>query len=773
MPRPLDASATPRRRAMANYYRFSIFNVISFTFLAGNIIVLYSLRLGANSVLVGVIAASYQITFVFSLIGRGLIERFGAVRLFGYFWLARYLLMLPVLLTGLPAVRARPGLALTIVTLCAFAFNVAKGIGITGTKPIVGEIPLQRERGAFLSNHHLIIQIGAIATGITMALVLGQESHVGRYILLLSFGIAAGLVASFFILQLPEPTEAGATFGLKFTEGFKKAMAPGTFRRLAIANAIAVFAIAMGLAFLVVYFKRVYGFADGTVVFFTVAGALGGAVMALVSRSFMDRLGSKPLLFLFAASIGVVYVALAFAPPLTGFWLGFFPALAYFFFVMGHMGSMNAADNYFFTVVPPEDRLDLGIVFGLGTGIAGSLGSFLGGVLLGSLEGLFPQDESMPFTVYFGVAALIVAIALIVITRLPDRGAYPIPSAIGMIFSPRDIRAIRLLNRLKRSKTADEEQQAVSALRNSTSRLPVGELSERIASPSLFVRMEAISSLRNTPLTQEAEDLLIAELKNHRFTTAHLAAELLGRAGVSRAIPPLREALNSSDYMTSAKAMVALARLRDHESLRRIELILDRSPNPRVTIYAVKALELLGNPLSLPLLFVKLERRVEAVVRDELILSAASLIGMFAFFYPLYVDFLEDAKQAYQLLRELAARRNKGSGKAPSPQTDGAEELVERAIAVLDGQPGAFAGRAAAAFAEISYEIDSVDVAPYFVEALRTRRTGQLERFRIFAAAALIFALDRTRRASGAHSAGETSVHESGNRSTAGTDSPT
>ncbi|MFW5814865.1 MAG: hypothetical protein ACOC6J_11380 [Spirochaetota bacterium] len=41
---------TSRRRAMADYYRFSIFNVISFSFLAGNIIVLYALRLGAINV---------------------------------------------------------------------------------------------------------------------------------------------------------------------------------------------------------------------------------------------------------------------------------------------------------------------------------------------------------------------------------------------------------------------------------------------------------------------------------------------------------------------------------------------------------------------------------------------------------------------------------------------------------------------------------------------------------------------------------------------------
>ncbi|MFW5684297.1 MAG: MFS transporter, partial [Spirochaetota bacterium] len=383
---------TSRRRAIANYYRFSVFNVISFSFLAGNIIVLYALRLGAGSVLVGLIAASYQITFVFSLIGRRLISRLGAVRLFGYFWLIRYLLMVPVLLTALPGIREQSGLVLAIVTLCAFGFNISKGIGITATKPIVGEIPRRRDRGAFLSNQHLITNLGAVATGTVMAIVLGQDSPISRYPILLSIGILAGLGASYFILQLPEPREAEAGFSTSFRAGLRSAFAPGAFRTLNGINVLTVFVVAMVQAFLIVYFKRVYGYADGAVVFFTVAGSLGGAVMATITRGIIDRLGAKPLLFVFTVLVLLVLVPLVVSPTLSGLWLGAFPALIYFFFVMGHFGIMNTADNYFFSVAAAEQRLDLGILFGLGSGIAGSLGSFLGGIVLSSLERVFPDS---------------------------------------------------------------------------------------------------------------------------------------------------------------------------------------------------------------------------------------------------------------------------------------------------------------------------------------------------------------------------------------------
>ncbi|MFW6288387.1 MAG: MFS transporter, partial [Spirochaetota bacterium] len=458
---------------MANYYRFSIFNVISFSFLAGNIIVLYALRLGANSVLVGLIAASYQITFVFSLIGRRMIKRVGAVRLFGYFWLIRYLLMLPVIATALPGIREHTGLVLAIVTVCAFGFNISKGIGITATKPIVGEIPPQRERGAFLSNQHLITNLGAVATGTVMAIVLGQDAPLWRYAILLSVGVLAGVGAAYFILQLPEPREAEAGFGARFGPGFRAAFAPGPFRGLNAVNVFVVFVISMVHAFLIVYFKRVYGYADGAIVFFTVAGSLGGAVMATITRGVIDRVGAKPLLFAFSLLLVLVLVPLLLSPELSGLWSAVFPALVFFFFVMSQFGIMNAADNYFFSVTEAEHRLDLGIVFGLGSGIAGASGSFLGGLLLSGLEQAFPGSLESAFAVYFMIAGALMLVPLVRIRSLPDLEAYSIPDALGMLFSPRDIRAIRLLNRLHRSRTLSEERAAVEALGESTSRLPV------------------------------------------------------------------------------------------------------------------------------------------------------------------------------------------------------------------------------------------------------------------------------------------------------------
>ena len=216
-------------------------------------------------------------------------------------------------------------------------------------------------------------------------------------------------------------------------------------------------------------------------------------------------------------------------------------------------------------------------------------------------------------------------------------------------------------------------------------------------------------------------------MPEQRNTTAHLAAEILGDAGVRRAIPALRDAVESHDYMVSAKSMLALAKLRDTDSIGRIEAILERSPNPRITIYAAKALEAFESLASLPLIFRRIDRRAELFVRDELILVASSLLGIYTRFYPVYIEFLTDPAEGIRTLGDLAAT---------------ASEPVRDAVGKLAVQPGGadraeFVGRAIAVFETHSFTVSGVDVSPWFVDALRNRSVGRLDRFCVLVAAVM------------------------------------
>lgn len=427
-----------RRAPVSNYYRFSIFNVVSLMFLAGNIITLYALRFNASTIVIGLISASYQANLVFTLLGRVVVPRIGAVRTWGYGWILRYVCMLPVLLTQIPSVRARPNVVLLIVVLCAWCFSLAKGIGITGTKPVVGELAPHGQLGKIISTHHLIINLGMIVTGLVVAFALGAESPIGRYGILLSLGVASGLMAAVFILRLPEPRGASAGYAAPFLQGIRRAMAPGPFRKFSAAVFGAGFSVAMVQAFLVVFLKVTYGYSDSAVVFFAVAGSVGGMVMALISRAVADKIGSKILFFVYSNVIVVVCVAVALAPPLPGALRYIFPAAIYFLSTMGQFGIFNTTEVYFYSVTAAEHRLDLGIIAGLAKGVAGLLGSFLGGLFLASLQAHGGVGSTMPFRVYFIVAASVMIVALVQIVRLSDAGAPSMRQTLETLLTRRE-----------------------------------------------------------------------------------------------------------------------------------------------------------------------------------------------------------------------------------------------------------------------------------------------------------------------------------------------
>jgi MFS family permease len=716
----------PREQAKRRFYAFTFFNVISFSFIGIDIMTLYSLRLGASSVFLGMLSSFFFMTFFFTLIGRKVVRRMGAVRTFGTFWLIRYLLMLPVALTALPFLREQRGLVFAIIALGVFGFNVSKGVAIAAHPPVLGGITGDRDRGSFLARNQLIIHLMRIVTGISMALLLGQNSPLATYAFFILTGIFAGLVASQSVFRLPEPKSVAGEDQTNLLDAAKRAWRSSQFRTLAASTGLATFVISMATPFLVVFFKDLYGHLDSSIVLFTVAGSVGAVAMALISGFLIDRVGSKPLMFTFTGIAVAVFVSVLFQPGVDGGIAAVvFPIIVYFLFQMGHFGMLNAADTYFFSSTTPSDRLDFGILFGLMKGIAGFFGGFAGGFYLSVLQRLIPDSPARVFQFFFLGVVLALIVIFVLVRRLPDAGAIPLQDAISILFSPRDLRAIRLLNRLDKTKTHHDEARTVEALGATGSRVPVSELIAKVQSPSIFVRMGALEALRNTVVGPEIENLLLSEVKNHTFTTAHIAADILGDRQIRSAIPILRECLDSEDYMLVAKSMIALARLGDRESLPRIRRDLERSRNPRVVIYAAKAVDILRDPDSLDLLLARLERKSYPFLRDEILLSIAGLLGFSDWFYPLYGRFLAGSAEAVSDLREFLFQA-------------GRSELAE-VVNAVPRTPGEFALLASAAIAESEPSVGGHRVDDRLVAALSKRSICRLERFRFLIAARIVW----------------------------------
>ena len=719
-------------RARRAFVLFAVLNVMAFTLLSGNLLTLFALKLGAGSFMIGLLSSFIYTAYLFMFPGRFLASRWGTVRLMGRFWTLRYLCMLPILLAPLFALRGLPGAAFGLLIFSVLGFNLTRGVAMAGYNPILGTVAAGKDRGAFLARLQSVQHTVNIGLGVVMALVLGRDAPLLRYALFIVAGIALGLLGASLVFRFPEPEESAQEASRNLWRTFRDAFRQRTFRRFILLFFFSNLAIFMVSPFLVVYFKRLYNQPDNLVLFFTVFGSGGAVLMALISGFMIDRLGAKPLYLLFAGILTLVLIPMAVSPPLgsqAAIWV--FAAAVFFFHSMGQYGIFNAGQTYLFSAIKPEDRLNLGVVFYLALGAAGAGGSLLGGSALQWLGSLAYLGEAAVFRTYFGILAAALLVLLFLLSGLENLSTVPTIDALAAIFSPRDLRAISLLNRLSKTRTMGEEKETIRALADSHSELPVQDILSRLRSPRFTIRAEALQTLSTLPIDEQAVQTLISEVKNHPFTTAYMAADILGKRGIAKAVPVLRRALHSPDYFLAGKSMVSLALLGDRASVPTISNLIRGTTNPRLLIHGASALEILREPQGVPLLLGHLSHKSQPYVRDEIILSLAGIVGMGEWFYPRYAAFLERAGSGISLLQDAMA-----SGAAPRIPRELLEELLAR---LPQRNRKVYAALAVELLETGPIEVSGTNVAPYFTQAVLDPQLAQLERLLFFVTAAVVW----------------------------------
>ncbi len=741
----MNSSLSPYRlrKARQVYNVFTTFNAFSFTMLSGNVITLYALRLGASSTMIGILNAFAFVSFFFMPIGKRLVARFPIVKVFGSAWVLRNLAMIPILAAPFFAARGRLDIALALMVAAVFSFQVLRGIGMIGNNPVLNELAVGPDRGGY------VVQIQIINSGVTMlgsvslALLLGRNPPLGLYGLLMALGIVSGLIAGLTIFKIPEPPESADGETSNFGETLRRNFAQPSFRLFVAVFFFVSFVSSTARAFAVVYSRDAYLQSDGRVALFTVFGSLGALSIGLFSRLLVDRIGAKPLYILYTVISALSLVPSIVSPGLTGAAATIlFLSLFHFVLNFGFAGTEGVAQNYFFGLVKSEDLLDLGILYYIVFGIAGAAGSFFGGVSLDLLEAA-GMSAVPAFRVFFGSLVLLLALALFLQRGLVRLGALPFKGALGVIFSFRDLRAITLLNRLDKTRSPREEAQLLEALHNAPSSVGAAGLLDRVDSPRLFIRFEAIRAIESLPeLSPEVEAALIADVEQNPYTTAYVSARVLGRSGsFKKSTALLRRTLGSDDYMLAGESMLALARQGDLKSVSLIEDRLKQSSNPRLLIMGTVALEVFGQPSSLACLLDLLRKESPPpFLRDEIVLAMSGILGFQDRFYPAYVSFLSDHSLGATLVSdeiEAAAERFPPKDRKKGKKRDSALGSPERLALLREAVPafvGTGDGAALSRWIQDRVGVASGVAEPLFAEAALDSDLSCYDRFRFLVA---------------------------------------
>jgi MFS family permease len=682
-----ELAPSEKRRGKRNYSIFQGINTFSFVILSGDFIILYLLKLGAENSLVGVVTSFKYLSFLFMFVGRMLIPHMGIRRLMGTFWAARYVLIIPALFSPILLAAGYPREAILLTVLAVLGSNIARGVGIVGFKPVLGAITDERERGAFISQLEIITYVCQITIGIITAFFIGKSAPLFRYVIFLGLGVAMGLGSALIVFRFPDPPEQKYLIGTGFLEGIKRAMKRKNFGFFVFILFITSFSIGFVPPFMVVYAKRVYLQSDGLILFLTVAGSAGAVGMGFLTRLVIDRLGAKPMYILFNLLFTLSIVPMIISPRFPPGMLVIFLAILFFFLQMGFSGSQNASQNYFFAVVESSEHLNLGILFNVVSGIGSAVGALSGGVLL-DLLGQSRGSELASFRAYWTIALVFSVLSISLMTGLKKVGPYSVRDALSIIFSPRDIKAVSILNRLEHSSTPAEELKFIKALRASPSRIALEDLLAMLKNPRFYIRSQALRTIENIPYDRRLEHTLRAEIKNHEYTTAYMAARILGKKDSPANRRTLRRALKSDDYLLQANAALALGHLKDLSARTELEHLVAESKNALVVIHAARALEMLQHSSSLFSLLAALKQKdPPPFLRDELILSAAGILGIGDWFYPFYKVFLKKAGSGFMHLEDYMS-----SARTQHPKDY--KELRSLLLPILSTKRGDFSTRA-------------------------------------------------------------------------------
>ncbi|MBN2657261.1 MAG: MFS transporter [Spirochaetales bacterium] len=420
---------------------FSVINTFSFQFLAGNVIILFIIRLGASKTMVGLVSSFFHISYFIMPLGRLLSGKIGMAKAFTLAWMVRYIAISPILMAPFIAMSGRPGsihTALWIVVWGYLGFQMLRGAGLVSYSPLLTEISRGEDRGSYLSLSRILTDAAILAGSVIVAFFMGDDAPLERYMVSFAIGIGLGYIGVYTLSRLPEIKRPEGHHDQELLTCLKSAVGEVKFRRYFLTLLTVGFVGGTLRPFILVYAKDVYSLSDKHILLLTVAGSLGAISMGFISRKFLDRLGAKPMLMIWIILMTGSSVTIVFVPVL-GNWLSWMFLITLFYLsTMGLNGSDNTTQLYFFSMIEPEQQLNFGILQFLATGISGTAGATSAGVLLDFLQGPAGMDPRVSHAWLFGGLAVLLVVSFFFAAGMERLGAKSLRQSLSELFGLRE-----------------------------------------------------------------------------------------------------------------------------------------------------------------------------------------------------------------------------------------------------------------------------------------------------------------------------------------------
>jgi HEAT repeat protein/Na+/melibiose symporter-like transporter len=637
----------------------------AFTFI-GSIFILFLNELGFDKSRIGFLMSLFPFCGLIALLAAPSVARFGYKRTVLICLGLRKLVFGLLLLT--PWVLSRYGgdKAFLWIAGILFCFAVLRAVAETGVYPWQQEfIPdyLRGKVSAFCT---------ILSTGVNILAVLFASyiiSHytswgLNRYTFLIAVGLICGLISvcCFYFIPGGESQPAQKIDGTYF-RGMIRSLSDRNYRTFLFGMAMVMLGIS-GLAFAPLFLKEQIGLTAGQVIFIDIGSLAGGLISCYMWGWASDRFGSKPVMIT-GPCLSVLIPILWFLIPRHDPHVFYIAIAIAFFSGMAIMGWTIGSMRYLYVNAVPRAGLTTYMaVFYAWIGLVGGIGPFLIGPFLDWCRrvhgevGIFTID---PFTPLLGVVLVSFLVGLVVLNRVRADGALPVKRFWGMFMQGNVFVAMESMIRYSRARDESARVQQTQRLGDSKNPLTARELIEALNDPSFNVRFEAVIAISRMPATPELVDALLLVLAGSEPDLGIAAAWALGKLGDRSAILPLQEMLLSEYRLLAIHSARALAKLNDTDSVPFFIKRLHEEPDDKLRLAYASALGMMRVKEAVGDLLTLLQRMNDPVLRDELTLAVARIIGPEWYYMQLWRSTREDfgtsiAQAIYDLSDELSRK---------------------------------------------------------------------------------------------------------------------
>lgn len=309
---PAASEATQWPTALRHAFGFAALNAASYQIVCGNPMILYARSLEAGATVLGLIAGMIPLLNMLQIPAAAHVDRIGPKRFVLRGWSVRVALIFLVALVPLTSEFLKPSTRLALLLFLLFLFNLVRGISVTGWLPwITGLVPAAL-RGRYLATEAAWVNGGGLVAFLATGFLISRYPGENRFALVFLLSAFCGAVSLQFLRRMPEATPPEvAVSRSRAPVPWKAIAAHPPFRRILVQQAAFQLATAGVLAFTTAFLKVRLRFGEAGVMLLSATAFAGGLSNLWLVGPWVDRVGSKTVLWV-AQVVGLgVLLALA------------------------------------------------------------------------------------------------------------------------------------------------------------------------------------------------------------------------------------------------------------------------------------------------------------------------------------------------------------------------------------------------------------------------------------------------------------------------------